>query len=471
MHVLVTVCPVLSSCHDQSFQQSVLIADAAAHRERLATIGKAKLLSPSSYGKLTGDESWSAPKVQSIQEAMCHHRPACPSEEQPTPIVLFDSILAQLAEDCETATPSKADCKFAAEVSEAMSETFANSTIRRDAFWALLRKEFCLTLEQAKYGEWTDGSRKHRVGMLVNIVVKNELGSGGGAAHVQNAAYAAAHAFQDGMNREISVCPTLLIELAGPNMSFSGAVFADRAICDQLTPMVSLLWQPHSPLMLQAARCFTALRAALLSLRFFYDFVYDEAQAKRPLQRQLLSPYPAAFTDLHNTHTQVQLTYTGKLGRLCFKGVVDQMGCETPVFVKFCRSYCREAHDILASRGFAPTVLGLKALPGGWFMVVMQFADGCQWDESASKPAKALQDAVQVLHEAGFVHGDLRSNTILVVQHGVHIVDFEWAGIANQATYPFFMNHTDLTWPDGASDGLPITKEHDLSWLQSLVQV
>lgn len=129
MHVLVTVCPVLSSCHDQSFQQSVLIADAAAHRERLATIGKAKLLSPSSYGKLTGDESWSAPKVQSIQEAMCHHRPACPSEEQPTPIVLFDSILAQLAEDCETATPSKADCKFAAEVSEAMSETFANSTI------------------------------------------------------------------------------------------------------------------------------------------------------------------------------------------------------------------------------------------------------------------------------------------------------------------------------------------------------
>lgn len=63
-------------------------------------------------------------------------------------------------------------------------------------------------------------------------------------------------------------------------MSFSGAVFADLAIYDQLTPMVSLLWQPHSPLLLQTARSFTALRAALLSLRCFYDILDAEAKAK-----------------------------------------------------------------------------------------------------------------------------------------------------------------------------------------------
>lgn len=298
--------------------------------------------------------------------------------------------------------------------------------------------------------------------MLVNIEVKNELGSGG------DAMYAAAYAFQAELH-QISVCPTLRIELAGPNVSFSGVVFADLAVYDQLTPMLSLLWQPHSPLMLQAARCFTALRAALLRLRTFYDILDAEAKAKQPLQRQLLYPNPAAFTDLHDT--QVQLTYTDKLGRLCFKGVADQMGCQTPVFVKFCRSYHRGAHDLLASEGFAPPVLGLTALPGGWFMVTMKFVvSGCPWDESVSKPAEALQAAVQVLHEAGFVHGDLRSNNILVVQDSIHIVDFEWAGIADQARYPIFMNHTELKWPDGASDGLPITQGHALSWLQSLVQ-
>ena len=176
--------------------------------------------------------------------------------------------------------------------------------------------------------------------------------------------------------------------------------------------MVSLLWQPLSPLVLPAARCFTALQAAVLSLHSFYSILDAEAKAKRPLQRQLLYPSPAAFPDLHDT--QVQLRYTDKLDRLCFEGVVDQLGRESPVFVKFCRSYHTKAHDLLASKGFAPTVLGLTALPAGWFMVIMEFAGGCPWDESVSKPGQ--QGAVQVLHEAGFVHGDLRSNNTVVVQ-------------------------------------------------------
>ena len=288
-----------------------------------------------------------------------------------------------------------------------------------------------MTIQQAKYGKCETGTQLG--GMLVNTEVKNEIGSGGGAAHVRNAAYAAAYAFQGDKNRKISVCPILLLEPAGPNISFSGAVFADLAIYDQLTPMVSLLWQPHSPFMLQAACCFTTLRLALLNLRSFYDILDEESQTKRPLQRQLSYLYLAEFTDLHDT--QVQLAYTKKLGRLCFKGVVDQMGHETPVFVKVFWSYSREAHDLVSSKGFAPTVLGLKVLPDGWFMVIMQFADGCQWDDFVSKPAKALQVAVQVLHEAGFVHGDLRSKHILDVQGVVYIVDFEWAGIVNQAKY------------------------------------
>lgn len=70
----------------------------------------------------------------------------------------------------------------------------------------------------------------------MNVKVKNEIGCSGGAVHVQNAAYAVAHAFQAKEVRGKSVCPTLLIELAGPNMSLSGAVYTDMALCDQLSP-------------------------------------------------------------------------------------------------------------------------------------------------------------------------------------------------------------------------------------------
>lgn len=60
------------------------------------------------------------------------------------------------------------------------------------------------------------------------------------------------------------------------------------------------------------------------------------------------------------------------------------------------------------------------------------------------------------------MHGDLRSNNILVVSGTVRIIDFEWAGIADEAA--FFMNHTDVVWSDGARDGQlqPIKPEHDL---------
>ena len=42
-----------------------------------------------------------------------------------------------------------------------------------------------------------------------------------------------------------------------------------------------------------------------------------------------------------------------------------------------------------------------------------------------------------------------------VVQKGLHM-------------YPFGMNHTDICWPEGASDGLPLMKEHDKYFLENL---
>ena len=185
-------------------------------------------------------------------------------------------------------------------------------------FWQLLGK--AVTLRSAKYGKAeSDGSFLHLGGLLVNIEVKNEIGSGGGAVHVQNAAYAAAHAFQADKVMRISLCPTLLVELAGPNMSLSGAVFTTIATCDQLSPMVSLLWQPHSRLMLQAARCFAAIRKALPSLRSFYEALDQQALEHQAPQRQLEIPYSASYKE--------------KLSSTCFKATVDKE--KGSVLVKF----------------------------------------------------------------------------------------------------------------------------------------
>ena len=85
------------------------------------------------------------------------------------------------------------------------------------------------------------------------------------------------------------------------------------------------------------------------------------------------------------------------------------------------------------------------------------------------KPAEPLKAAVRALHVAGFVHGDLRGCNVLVAASGVYVVDYEWAGPEGTATYPYFMNHADIQWPDGAGDGRLVTESHDLWWLSKLI--
>ena len=51
----------------------------------------------------------------------------------------------------------------------------------------------------------------------------------------------------------------------------------------------------------------------------------------------------------------------------------------------------------------------------------------------------------------------------------VYLTDFEWAGKVGKATYPIFMNRDDILWPRGASDNQPITREHDVYWMNALL--
>lgn len=78
-------------------------------------------------------------------------------------------------------------------------------------------------------------------------------------------------------------------------------------------------------------------------------------------------------------------------------------------------SYSAEAHKILEAAGYAPAILSHKVLPGRWHMVVMDFMEGSStWDEVTNKPVVKLRTAVDLLHEADFVHGDLRPPNVLV---------------------------------------------------------
>ena len=86
---------------------------------------------------------------------------------------------------------------------------------------------------------------------------------------------------------------------------------------------------------------------------------------------------------------------------------------------------------------------------------------------------KKIKNSIEEMHQAGFVHGDLRKPNILYQETNesinVMLIDFDWAGKADEVVYPSFLNIQSVErHPEAESDKV-ITKEHDLFSLNILM--
>jgi serine/threonine protein kinase len=160
--------------------------------------------------------------------------------------------------------------------------------------------------------------------------------------------------------------------------------------------------------------------------------------------------------------------------RALFRGTLGTIN----VVVKFCETSCVEVHRLLADHGFAPTLHYFGSISGGLYMIMMDYVPGSNAHHFREDPATPLpnqslediKDAVTLLHEHGFVFGDLRRPNIMVVKRRTAtedqgtirgmLVDFGWAGRdrrEGEARYSPKFN-TSLTWVDGVRGGALITK-------------
>ena len=105
-------------------------------------------------------------------------------------------------------------------------------------------------------------------------------------------------------------------------------------------------------------------------------------------------------------------------------------------------------------------------------MVVMKFIDGLNSHyrfELEVLPPKILDDvrnAVNELHNASLVYGDLRRPNILIHKtddgERAMLVDFDWVGHHGQAQYPASLNDTgSISWPASVKPSAIMIMEHD----------
>ncbi|KAF8420581.1 hypothetical protein BGX38DRAFT_1071333, partial [Terfezia claveryi] len=157
-------------------------------------------------------------------------------------------------------------------------------------------------------------------------------------------------------------------------------------------------------------------------------------------------PYQKTFVHLGSRQLQ-KFTYVKALmansNALIFQGQTDanQLIC-----LKFVRQYGKDIHNWCANKRFAPELLGFEKLHGGWFMVVIELLDE-SWNEASVKTESIPElegkicSAITKLHESGMAHGDIREMNILVNdKNDFMLIDYDWAGIHGQVTYPRNIN-------------------------------
>jgi predicted Ser/Thr protein kinase len=158
----------------------------------------------------------------------------------------------------------------------------------------------------------------------------------------------------------------------------------------------------------------------------------------------------------------------------------DDSEAEQTVVVKFAHRYCPEAHKLLEKERLAPRLYyaNFEACaedkpdaPDMW-VVVMEYMEGATDppDRLEEKQEEKLTKCVDVLHEAGYVHGDLRWQNILVRNDDLFLLDFDWANKQGIATYPVNVNlGEEKNWHHEVCRGGHIEFEHDLYRLEEML--
>ena len=159
---------------------------------------------------------------------------------------------------------------------------------------------------------------------------------------------------------------------------------------------------------------------------------------------------------------------------------VAKMDDTKDVVVKFAPQYGKEAHELLASKGLAPTLHCCECVVGGLYMIVMDrvegrvldsFEEGKRHDKSAFAD---LDAAVSALRTAGFVHGDLRAANIIINPSGKHanVIDFDWASTELDGNYPYMVSKKKLSdeWHPDVKGGAKMKTEHDYYALNNILK-
>ncbi|KAJ6466203.1 hypothetical protein C8R45DRAFT_1020860 [Mycena sanguinolenta] len=369
--------------------------------------------------------------------------------------------------------------KKVAAFAEAMQKIYGNEDARRDEVLPLFSS--ALKAAGSPYyalvahtGSCTNGHQLgEHGGIVVNVEFKNEITTGSAIPSPHGAAYVA-RSHKIAMTKHPALfggwrVPALTVSIVGPSIQFSALCFLGQYRQVELTDALRTTFHAGNVDVRRNLRLAFAAAGSLLT-QMQQDIIAFIASPPPPI----LPVSHRMFPDIKSipairSNDTITFTISAAIAPFPNQFVYEAHTPQpngTKVVVKFTRKYCAALHQLCESLDFAPKLYGCATLPGGWTAVVMEYVEG---KKLAEAPKDELQRArvrceekLQRIHEAGFVHGDLRAANILHTgdSHEV-LLDYDWGGkVEEKPSYPTALLNPDLT--DGRRrEDLIIRQEDD----------
>ena len=220
--------------------------------------------SSSKYGK---NPQKTKGKLRKKGLQICDHRDGDNGDD----ITLHYQEFQQFVNQCDTVELDQADNEFRDRMCDQMSHHFSSEKARQNEFKRLMNEYMPgsemtpkLPKERPKYDGCIDPCS------CVILEVKNESGKGGGS---DSYAQVIAYYVQSLKEKLVDRCPApaFLLELVGPHLFISGAVYGEYVFVDRLVDPVWLVPHQREEAMIRIARIFKALKEAIGKIQQYYD--------------------------------------------------------------------------------------------------------------------------------------------------------------------------------------------------------
>ncbi|KAI9064172.1 hypothetical protein FKP32DRAFT_1591594 [Trametes sanguinea] len=270
--------------------------------------------------------------------------------------------------------------------------------------------------------------------------------------------------------------PAILVLNFGPYLAIAGAVHGPEPNVEHICCIPLHMHSTNLAQIKIGQRAIAALRIAASELQRRYPTLHTTRVPR--------ADFP--FIDSYEDESGRRHTFTYLAAIEEDKRVfqVRREEDDTLLCVKFSSRYSADAHRAGYAVGLAPALLAINAVYD-WIVIVMNdLSAGYSnlWDlkrrkegEVLAKPSAPLEEiqekvlaGLALLHERGFVHGDVRDVNVLVrlqdapLESGpdVLLIDWHWSGPSATATYPYAVS-SEVPRPEDATSGNLIKPEHD----------